>query len=325
LLTLLNRKIVKRLTSKSATKFDDILFVSLEKPLGVGIMLFAVWLAASRLIHEKEIIDLLSKSFDALLVLDVTWFFARFISALIEEDQPKTDSRQSSSPKRLRIDAKLYPVIRRVVLIIIWFLGIVTALHSVGLQLTALLSTLGIGGIAFALAAQDTIKNMFGGFTIFSDKPFSIGDVVRIGTNEGEVIDIGLRSTRILNYDKRVITLPNFSVMDSFIINISSEHGRRIVMEIGLTYDTSYEKMQEAMRILKELPKQISEMKDKGIVTSLTDFAESSLVITFIYFIQKGANIFETRSKVNMEILRTFNQAGLSFAFPTRTVVLEKN
>ena len=324
MLSLLNKNIIKKLTAKSATKIDDILFASLEKPVGMGIMLLAIWLATSRLIHEKEISDLLSKSYDALIILDVTWFFARFISALIEEDKPKADKQHPANRKRLQIDAKLYPIVKRLVLIIIWMFGAVTALHNVGVEVTTLLSTLGIGGIAFALAAQDTIKNVFGGFTIFTDKPFRLGDIIRIGSNEGEVIDIGLRSTRILNYDKRIITIPNFAVMDSSIINISSEHGRRVLMEIGLTYNTSYEKMQEAMRLLRDLPKHIPEMKDKGIVTSLTDFADSSMVITFIYFMQKGADIYETRSKVNMEILRTFNAAGLSFAFPTRTVYLEK-
>ena len=221
--------------------------------------------------------------------------------------------------------AKNHVIFKRAVLIIVWTIGIVTALHNAGIEITALLSTLGIGGIAFALAAQDSIKNIFGGVTIFTDKPFRIGDSVKIDSTEGTVVDIGLRSTRILNYDKRIVTIPNFKVMDSFITNISSEHGRRVVMELGLTYDTTIEKMQEAMRILNDMPNRIPEIKSKDLVVSFTDFQESAMIITFIYFIHKSAGIFSTRSKVNTEILRSFNQAGLSFAFPSRTVYVSKS
>ena len=91
-------------------------------------------------------------------------------------------------------------------LVVVWIIGLVMALSNVGVNISALLGTLGIGGIAFALAAQDTVKNVFGAFTLLTDKPFNIGDTIRFDNFEGTVVDIGIRSTRIMNYDKRIIT-----------------------------------------------------------------------------------------------------------------------
>ena len=307
-------------TNKSVKNWDELLITALEKPVVFGIMLLAIWIATGRLQLTEQVGDIIKKSYDALVVINFTWFFARLASLFIEEENQDADKKQKPGRKRLKFDAKLYPIIHRTVLIIIWMIGIVMALHNVGIQITTLLSTLGIGGIAFALAAQDTIKNVFGGITILTDKPFRIGDTVKLDSVEGTVVDIGLRSTRILNYDKQVVTLPNFKVMDSFITNISAEHGRRVVMELGLSYHTSLEKMEEAMQILNDMPHRIEEIKSKDVVVSFTKFEDSALVITFIYFIHKSAHIYQTRSKVNMEILRAFNQAELQFAFPSRTV-----
>jgi MscS family membrane protein len=312
--------LIRRKTKKNTSGWDDLFFISLEKPIMLGVMLLAIWLAANRLQLADEVYAMIKKSYDVLVILNITWFFSRFAGVLIEAEPSVAVKKQPVIRQRYIIDPKLYPIFKRTVLIIVWTIGIIMALNNAGIQVAALLSTLGIGGIAFALAAQDTIKNIFGGFTIITNKPFRIGDTVKIDSIEGTVVDIGLRSTRILNYDKRIVTIPNFKVMDSFITNISSEHGRRVVMELGLTYNTSPEKMQEAIQILTDLPTLIAEIKRKDIVASFTDFEESAMVITFIYFVSKSADIFQTRSKVNLEILNAFNQAGLSFAFPSRTV-----
>ena len=140
---------------------------------------------------------------------------------------------------------------------------LVMALSNVGVNISALLGTLGIGGIAFALAAQDTVKNVFGAFTLLTDKPFNIGDTIRFDNFEGTVVDIGIRSTRIMNYDKRIITFPNYKITDSSIINISSEPMRRVVLNLGLTYDTTAKKMKEALELLKAIPKRVENVRSE--------------------------------------------------------------
>ncbi len=322
-IVLLNRHVILKLTAKSKSQLDDILFKTLEKPVLLGIMLASIWIASRRLDLNPTIESVISKSYQLLVVLNITWFFARFVVAFLEEHT--YEEKEPIKKRGIRIDARLLPIIKRVFLILIWIIGIVMALNNAGVKVTTLLGTLGIGGIAFALAAQDTIKNIFGGVTIFTDQPFRLGDVVRYDTIEGTVQDIGLRSTRILTYDKRVVTIPNFKMMDAAVINISSEPGRRVVMTLGLTYDMDAVKMQKALDILKKLPDVVSEIHHRDLSATFSDFGSSSLNITFIYFIRKPANIREANSKVNFEILRRFNEAGLDFAFPSQTVYLEKS
>ena len=194
------------------------------------------------------------------------------------------------------------PIIRRTILVIVWIIGLVMALSNIGVNIGALLGTLGIGGIAFALAAQDTVKNVFGAFTILTDKPFNIGDTIRVDNIEGTVIDVGVRSTKIMDYNKRIITFPNYKVTDASIINISSEPMRRVVLKLGLTYNTT-----------------------SDTTAVFTEYTDSALNIMYIYFIEKQGDILMVTSNVNMEILDSFNKAGIDFAFPTRTIYVEKD
>jgi MscS family membrane protein len=318
LIILLNRKVIRKLTAKSKARVDDIFFESIEKPVLMGVILLAIWIALGRLELASHIHEMVKKSYEVLVVLNITWFFARFILSLIEESIVNRNG--SSQESRFGIDSKLLPLIKRGILVIVWFIGIVTAFHNIGIKITTLMGTLGIGGIAFALAAQDTIKNIFGGITIFTDHTFRIGDVINFDSTEGTVVDIGLRSTRICTYDKRMVTIPNYKLTDALVTNISSEPGRRIVMDIGLTYDTAPKKMREAIAILKSMPGRVSGVRKQDIAAGFYEFGDSALIIRFIYFISKSADNLETMSKVNFEILNAFTQAGLDFAFPSKTI-----
>ena len=171
------------------------------------------------------------------------------------------------------------------------------------------------------------MKNIFGAFTIFTDKPFNIGDTIRVDSFEGTVIDVGARSTKIMDYDKRIITFPNYKITDANIINISSEPKRRVVLNLGLTYDTTPEKMKEALDILKAIPERVENVSSNPSDTTavFTNYADSALVIMYIYFIEKQGDILGVTSNMNMEILSSFNKAGLEFAFPTQTVYIQKD
>ena len=257
-------------------------------------------------------------AYSILIVLDITWFFGRLFSSLLQVYWGKQSNGQAN---------KMMPIIKRTILVIVWLIGIVMALSNVGVNISALLGTLGIGGIAFALAAQDTVKNVFGTFTILTDKPFSIGDTIRVDSYEGTVVDVGVRSTKIMNYDKRIITFPNYKITDTSIVNISSEPMRRVVLNLGLTYDTTSEKMKEALELLKSIPKRVENVSSNpsDIVAVFTEYSDSALVIMYIYFIEKQGDILGVTSNMNMEILAAFNKAGLNLAFPTRTVYIQKD
>ena len=318
LLSLLGKKVIKPFVTGTDNHLDDVIFYSLEAPVKFAIILLGIWIAIHRLVYPDSFVKVVDNAYRILIVLDITWFFGRLFSSLLQVYWGKQSNGQAN---------KMMPIIKRTILVIVWLIGIVMALSNVGVNISALLGTLGIGGIAFALAAQDTVKNVFGAFTILTDKPFSIGDTIRVDSYEGTVVDVGVRSTKIMNYDKRIITFPNYKITDTSIVNISSEPMRRVVLNLGLTYDTTSEKMKEALELLKSIPKRVENVSSNpsDIVAVFTEYSDSALVIMYIYFIEKQGDILGVTSNMNMEILAAFNKAGLNLAFPTRTVYIQKD
>ena len=318
LLSLLGKKVIKPFVTGTDNHLDDVIFYSLEAPVKFAIILLGIWIAIHRLVYPDSFVKVVDNAYSILIVLDITWFFGRLFSSLLQVYWGKQSNGQAN---------KMMPIIKRTILVIVWLIGIVMALSNVGVNISALLGTLGIGGIAFALAAQDTVKNVFGTFTILTDKPFSIGDTIRVDSYEGTVVDVGVRSTKIMNYDKRIITFPNYKITDTSIVNISSEPMRRVVLNLGLTYDTTSEKMKEALELLKSIPKRVENVSSNpsDIVAVFTEYSDSALVIMYIYFIEKQGDILGVTSNMNMEILAAFNKAGFNLAFPTRTVYIQKD
>lgn len=318
LISLFSRKVLKPFITRTPNHLDNVIYYSLESPIKFAVMLLGIWIAIHRLVYPDNFVKTIDNAYRILIVLDITWVFARLIGGLLEIYLRKDSTGQTH---------KMMPIIKRTALVLVWIIGIVMALSNIGVNISALLGTLGIGGIAFALAAQDTVKNIFGAFTIFTDKPFNIGDTIRVDSFEGTVIDVGARSTKIMDYDKRIITFPNYKITDANIINISSEPRRRVVLNLGLTYDTTPEKMKEALDILKAIPERVENVSSNPSDTTavFTNYADSALVIMYIYFIEKQGDILGVTSNMNMEILSSFNKAGLEFAFPTQTVYIQKD
>ncbi|MFW9596676.1 MAG: mechanosensitive ion channel family protein [Paludibacter sp.] len=321
IIILFNKHILVKLTAKTKNRMDDILFKMLQAPVLLGVMLLAIWIASSRLELDTKIDKFFSMSYKFLIVLNITWFLVRFVNAVIEEYMvPKADDKSSKY-----LDNTLIPIIRRAILGVIWAIGIMMALKNVGVDVGALIAGLGIGGLAFALAAQDTIKNIFGGITIFTDRPFRIGDRIIVDGFDGFIEDIGIRSTRLRTLEKRLVTIPNYKIVEASIENISNEPMRRVILDLGLTYNTSPEKMEKALEILKGMPSRVKNVDSKEVIAYFSGYGAFSLNIRFIYWIKDVAKFPETNSNVNLDILHSFNDAGLEFAFPTQTVYIEKD
>jgi MscS family membrane protein len=194
--------------------------------------------------------------------------------------------------------------------------------NILGLNITTLLAGAGVAGLAIAFAAQDSIANFFGSLMIILDRPFSVGDYVRIDSFEGTIERVGLRSSALRTKDGHLITIPNKQAANSSIVNISARPYIRNVVNLGLVYDTPPEKMEEAMKILQRLLHRhegFDEMHPAKI--NFTEFKDFSLNIEVVIWYHPG-DYFQCRewmSKFNMEVLRSFNEAGLEFAFPTST------
>jgi len=311
-------KVLKQFTKKTKTKIDDILVDMLEEPIVVGIVVGATWYAINWLSFSESTDIWFSNVFRATFTLNLTWLIARLFNSIVQEYiAPLTEKTESD------LDDQLLPIAQKGINAVIWTMGIIIALNNAGYNVGALLAGLGIGGLALAMAAKDTVSNIFGGFTIFTDKPFKINDRVKVGGFDGFITEIGIRSSRLKTLNGTIVTIPNSKITDSMVENVSLEPSRKIVMNLGLTYDTPPEKMQLAMDLLKEIAKEHKSVNDDYLV-AFNQFGDFSLGILFIYYIIKDENILQTMTDMNMEILTKFNENNLDFAFPTQTINIEK-
>ncbi|MGC3978296.1 MAG: mechanosensitive ion channel family protein [Paludibacteraceae bacterium] len=320
----INKKLIFKLTKRTDTRLDDILFRTLQSPILFGIILISLRIALSRLDLGAKPEKYITEAYKVLITLNVTWFFKCLFNALIVEYLTPKENETSSSKKHY-LDEHKISLLQRTTTGVVWTIGIVLGLSNIGVNLGALLGTLGIGGVAFALAAQDTIKNIFGGFTIFTDGTFRIGDRIKVDQYDGHVEDIGIRSTRIRTLEKRLAIIPNYKIVDGAVENVSEEPMFRVKQNLGLVYNTSTSQMKKALSILKEIASNNPGVAPGSAIAAFSNFGDFSLNITFIYYVKKGEDALLVPSSINMEILERFTTERLDFAFPTQTLYMEKD
>ncbi len=197
--------------------------------------------------------------------------------------------------------------------------------ESLGFEVKTFLAGLGIGGLAFALAAQDTISNLFGSFVVLMDQPFYVGEFIRVGAFEGTVEEIGLRSTRLRTAQRAQIVIPNKTVANEVITNLTRMPQRRVDVMLGVTYDTPQDKLQAAIGDVRALLRADPGVHQAQIIVNFVDFADSSLRVQIVYFTADPdwESHFAVRERVNFGIMRSFAARGVEFAFPTSVMHLD--
>ena len=308
----------KKFAEKSNNRFDDVVIQTIEKPLGLVAIIIGFSIGGLFLTLNPENAVLFNNILGVLITIAVAWFVIKGIDAVLKGYiAPMTEATGS------KIDDQLLPLISKVAKIIVIALALIMIASNFGYDVTAVLAGFGIGGLAFAFAAQSTIADMFGGISIFASKPFVIGDFIDL---EGKILkaeQIGMRHTRFRNLDGRLVTIPNAKVAGSVIVNITSEPTRKTVVNIGLTYGTPAKKIAQAKEILKKI---VAEDKrcEKNTIISFSEFKDSSLNILFIYYINDKAHFFDVRDSVNYKVKERFDKAKLDFAFPSQSIYLQK-
>jgi MscS family membrane protein len=309
------KNIERKFSDATATKFDDILIDTIEEPLTFVLTLAGFYWALSTLTLTLTLSTWISKGFYFLIFITAAWLLARLFDALVQEYiAPKVAESESD------LDDQLLPIIRKGIKAIIWIVAIIVGLDNAGYDVGAILAGLGLGGLAFAMAAKDTVANLFGGFTIFTDKPFTINDRIVVDGVEGTVKEIGVRSTRLQTLAGRTVVIPNAAFADTIIENVSSEPSRKISLDLGLTYDMTAEQLQQAMDLLKTIADEHSDSIEAKTLIGFNAFGDFSLNIFFAYYISPSASILDTQTSMNLAIYKRFAEAGLDFAFPSQTV-----
>jgi MscS family membrane protein len=310
---------IKVLTRKTKTRLDDILVDMIEEPIMLAIILAGTWYGLSTLVLSEGFQSFFSKALMFVIILNVAWFLSRFFNAIFKEYVVPLAEKSEND-----FDDQIVPIIRKGINFIIWTIAIIVGLDNAGYNVAAILAGLGIGGFALAMAAKDTVSNIFGGIMIFLDKPFKINDRIQIDGIDGFVTEIGLRSTRIKTLAGTEVTMPNSTFTGNPVENITREPSRKITLNIGLTYDTNSKDMEKAIKLLKEIANRHKKNIENSPLISFNSFGDFSLGILFIYYIKKSSDILDTQTQINLDILNTFNKAKLNMAFPTQTIELKK-
>ncbi len=202
----------------------------------------------------------------------------------------------------------------------LWSLLVLVALDNVGVQITTLVAGLGIGGIAVALAAQSVLGDLFASLVIVLDRPFAVGDFIILGDFMGSVERIGIKTTRLRSISGEQLIFANHDLVTSRIRNFKRMLERRVVFQLGLTYDTTAAQMQQAVQLVRDAIERQSTVRfDRAHFASYGNF---SLNIEAVYYVMSPDYpvYMDTQQAINLELLQKFGEAGLEFAFPTQTI-----
>jgi MscS family membrane protein len=310
------------LLERTRVEFDNLVVQAVSKPLGWLLLLAGVALAVWVLRLPTDPTNVKRFAFGVLkvlLVADLLWFLFRFVDVVALYLTHLAGRTEST------LDDHLVPLIRKAMKVTLGLLLSVWVVQLLGYNISSILAGLGVGGLAVALALQDTLANFFGSVFIFMDRPFMVGDMVEIEGTQGTVEQIGFRSTRIRTWPATLVSIPNKTVASTKIDNWSKMPKRRVFQTVGVTYETSADQMEEAVAAVRGILENDDGVDQDYIVVRFTDFGASSLDILVYYFTRSVAydEHLATKERVNLAIMRALRGMGLSIAFPTHTVYFE--
>ena len=310
---------LKQTAEATETEIDDILLHALGGPVVLLGVVFAVAVGRQVLTPVGPLRPILDTSVKIPVVVAVTWLAVRLTDGLVG-----TYFVEYAEQTESKLDDELVPIVSRITNIAIVSVGAVVILDSVGYDVTAVIASLGVGGIAVAFASRKTMADVFGGAHILSTKPFLVDDVVEIDGTAGTVEEIGLRTTRLRDFDGRTITLPNSSIAGAEVKNITTEPTRRIVTYIGLTYETTAAEMDAALDLAAGTANAVDGVDAEQTGAWFWEYGDSAMRIRLEYHIAVRDRWKDVRDTVNRDIQTAFEDAGFEMAFPTRTIRLEE-
>jgi MscS family membrane protein len=233
--------------------------------------------------------------------------------------------QRSSTPGNEQFSRQLLPLIRKSFKVFVVIVVALVTSQNLGINVTGLIASLSIGGLAVGLAAQDTLANLFGAVAVLTDKPCRVGDRIQVDGVDGTVEAIGFRSTRVRSLDGYLVSIPNKTMGNAIITNIAQRPTIKTVMNFGLTYDTTADKVERATKILEEVFKRHPMTAD--LVIGFNKFESSALNIQVVHFWNStdGRAQLAGMQQLNLEVKRRFDAEGINFAFPTQTLHVKQD
>jgi MscS family membrane protein len=298
--------LLKRLFVKTEPRVDVILMAGIRLPLVIIFTLGGIHLALNLLGISRHILLWAGRTLQISLVLILALALNKVAGSIIIRRVPG-----SAALPLIEEEAPLQPVLRKFFGSLVWIIAATLVLRILGYNIGALLAGLGLGGAALALASKDTLSNFFGSITVFVDKPFRINDRIRIGAYEGVITEIGIRTSRMRTSENRVVVIPNSLFTASPIENISSAPNTRITQTIDVLGDNGLEKIGQALELLGNIR---AKGLDGPCAAGLVSMGNLACRISLVFFVAKEADYWETLNRVNLEILRQLQEAGIRLA-----------
>ena len=280
----------------------------------------------------QELIEMINQLGSLLKAFKIDLIFSIIINIIIVVALFKlTDifiSKLKSKTKGLEnsiLSGHIIPIFDKLIKFLILFFVVASLLQSNGYSITSLIAGFGITGLAVGFAAQQTVADFFGTLAIIADKMYKIGDYVRIGDVEGTVEDINLLSTKVRTLDNFLVIVPNNCISNTNITNITRAKKRRINEVFGVTYDTSDKKLLEAIEIIKAVCDEHEEVHKDAVVFT-EKLSSSSIDIKLLAYTKTNNynKFMQIKSEIILEVVKRFRKAGISFAFPSQSVYIEK-
>lgn len=307
---------LKKLSEKTDTKLDDYLVKALEK---FGIPIFSVVVISAGL-HFLSWPEKVEKIIDAAITVVFTFYGVRLVSAIIRLSLESFISRQEKGEEKL----KQLNGIMLIINVLVWTIGILFLFDNLGYNVTAIVTGLGIGGIAIALAAQNILGDLFNYFVIFFDRPFEVGDFIVVDDKKGTVEHIGIKTTRLKSLTGEQLAFANSDLTKSRIHNFKRMDRRRIVFQVGVVYQTPAEVIEEIPALLKKIMDEHPQATlDRAHFASFGNF---SLNFEVVYFVESSEynDYMNIQQSINLKIFKEFAARKIEFAYPTQTIFMAK-
>ena len=313
--------VLKHRAADSRFQWDNDLIELLPKPLALVTQIILWHLAALLFELPTEPVDIRTYVLNGLnvaIAISVVWVGFAFIEVLARGFGRKAGETES------KLDDLIVPLLSKTLKVFLSILAAVWIVQNMGYSVTSIIASLGIGGLAVALAAQDTISNFFGSVVVFTDRPFQVGDWVELGDIEGTIEEVGFRTTRIRQFDKGLVVLPNKMFTTTPIKNYSERSIRRIKMTVGLTYETDSAGMQAFLEGVRQILKEHPSLDQNFHFAHFVEFGASSLDVQIYCFTKTAVWVdwLQGREELMLQIMDLVEKLGLEIAYPTRTLYL---
>ncbi len=308
------------LTGKTQSKLDDVIFKAVEQSVAYVLVLTTLYVGIRSLNFPEMVDDVAFKAFFVLLTLKVAKELEAFVEHLIEQYFVPLARRQKGTLK------SFVPPLLRFSRFILWAFAFLLIVHNLGFNISSLLAGLGIGGLAFALGAQETLANLFGSISLLADETFKVGDFVKGGGHTGTVKAVGIRSTKIETMDKTIVSIPNKLLASTSVENITEKEAFKVEQIYGLVYETPLVKLKQAIDSIKQILKKDKDVNSETFRAHFTNFGDSALEVTVFYHITDISTYTRTmdiKERINMKVKETFESLGVEMAFPTQSLYIE--